>query len=122
MIGHEENQDEVTFKVTDRRKFNPDGSVREGVVIDEPRLEPSVAEPTERVPSQPVTHRTAADAVVPGDDDLEDEDDLERLIHEAGRFCLTHVSLRLNVESLTLNGMETLPVSTFVTSSHESRV
>ena len=54
-------------------------------------------------------------AQVSMDIDLEDEDDLERLIHEAGRFCLTHVSLRLNVESLTLNGMETLPVSTFVT-------
>ena len=61
-------------------------------------------------------------AQVSMDIDLEDEDDLERLIHEAGRFCLTHVSLRLNVESLTLNGMETLPVSTFVTFSHESRV
>ncbi len=37
MIGHEENQDDVTFKVTDRRKFNPDGTVREGVVFDEPK-------------------------------------------------------------------------------------
>lgn len=35
MIGHEENQEEVSFKVTDRRKFNPDGSVKEGVVFEE---------------------------------------------------------------------------------------
>lgn len=37
MIGHEENQEEVSFKVTDRRKFNPDGSLKEGVVLEEPK-------------------------------------------------------------------------------------
>jgi hypothetical protein len=36
MIGREDDKDEVTYKVADRRKFNPDGSVREGVVLDEP--------------------------------------------------------------------------------------
>ena len=39
MIGREDDKDEVTFKVADRRKFNPDGSVREGVVLDEPKPE-----------------------------------------------------------------------------------
>jgi hypothetical protein len=34
MIGREDDKDEVTFKVADRRKFNPDGSIREGVVLD----------------------------------------------------------------------------------------
>lgn len=34
MIGNEDNQEEVTYKVADRRKFNPDGSVREGVTLD----------------------------------------------------------------------------------------
>src|SRR5688500_16595905 len=53
MIGNEENQDEVTFKVTDRRKFNPDGSVREGVVIDEPK-------PAAPDPPRPAEQRTAA--------------------------------------------------------------
>ena len=52
MIGNEENQEDVTFKVTDRRKFNPDGSVREGVVIDEPR-------PAAPEPSQPAEQRSA---------------------------------------------------------------
>ena len=33
-IGPEDNQEEVTFKVADRRKFNADGSVREGVTIE----------------------------------------------------------------------------------------
>jgi uncharacterized protein DUF1844 len=42
MIGKEENQEEVTYKVTDRRKFNPDGSVKEGVVLDKEEPKPKV--------------------------------------------------------------------------------
>lgn len=34
MIGKDENQDEVSFKVADKRKFNPDGSLREGVTLE----------------------------------------------------------------------------------------
>ncbi len=30
----EENEEEVTYKVADKRKFNSDGSVREGVTLD----------------------------------------------------------------------------------------
>src|SRR5262245_42491264 len=37
MIGRDDKAEEVTFKVADRRKFNADGSVREGVVLDEPK-------------------------------------------------------------------------------------
>src|SRR5688572_22852299 len=44
MIGRDEKQEEVTFKVTDRRKFNPDGSIKEGVVI-EPRPAEARTEP-----------------------------------------------------------------------------
>ena len=40
MIGRDDNAEEVTFKVADRRKFNADGSVREGVVLDEPKPVP----------------------------------------------------------------------------------
>ncbi|MBC7900574.1 MAG: DUF1844 domain-containing protein [Saprospiraceae bacterium] len=36
MIG-EENQEEVTFKVSDRRKFNSDGSVKDGVILESPK-------------------------------------------------------------------------------------
>lgn len=39
MIGREDDNEEVTFKVADRRKFNPDGSVREGVVLDKTESE-----------------------------------------------------------------------------------
>lgn len=48
MIGHDENQEEVTFKVTDRRKFNPDGSLKEGV-----ELEPKPAEKAPDSPQKP---------------------------------------------------------------------
>jgi hypothetical protein len=37
MIGRDDKDEEVSYKVADRRKFNPDGSVREGVVLDEPK-------------------------------------------------------------------------------------
>jgi hexokinase len=47
MIGKEDNQDEVTFKVADRRKFNPDGSLKEGVTLEpakpEEKTEPATA-------------------------------------------------------------------------------
>lgn len=48
MIGKEEEQ-EVSFKVADRRKFNSDGSVKDGVTLDpEPvRAEPAKAEKKE---------------------------------------------------------------------------
>ena len=43
----EENEEEVTYKVADKRKFNSDGSVREGVTLDaappEKPREPSAA-------------------------------------------------------------------------------
>jgi len=43
MIGKDDNQEEVSYKVADRRKFNADGSVKEGVTLD---------------PSKPATHAT----------------------------------------------------------------
>lgn len=47
MIGRDDKGEEVTYKVADRRKFNADGSVREGVVLDEPKPEPIQPEPEE---------------------------------------------------------------------------
>jgi hypothetical protein len=77
MIGQEENQEDVSFKVTDRRKFNPDGSIREGAVLDEPKPEPprtseprTAAAPARSEPSPPLeTQEPAADEF---DDDEED--------------------------------------------------
>lgn len=73
MIGHEDNQEEVTFKVTDRRKFNPDGSLKEGVEIEpeapKPVAEPSAPEPTFAAAGDQFT----PDAGEPVDDEGEDE-------------------------------------------------
>lgn len=45
MIGHDDNQEEVTFKFEDKRKFNADGSVREGVVLEPAKPAPPVESP-----------------------------------------------------------------------------
>ena len=34
MIGNDEENEEVLYKVADKRKFNADGSVREGITLD----------------------------------------------------------------------------------------
>ena len=34
MTGKEDSNEEVSFKVSDRRKFNPDGSLKEGVTLE----------------------------------------------------------------------------------------
>lgn len=47
MIGKDEEQ-EVSFKVADRRKFNADGSVKEGVTLD--AVPPASVEKMEREP------------------------------------------------------------------------
>ena len=44
MIGHDDETEEVHFKVADKRKFNSDGSVRDGVTLDPT---PIAAKPTE---------------------------------------------------------------------------
>ena len=74
MIGRENEEQEVTFKVADRRKFNADGSLREGVVLDEepPKPERSPAVKDEHLPQ-------ASAAVDDGELDAglsQDEDDI----------------------------------------------
>lgn len=88
MIGHEENQEEVSFKVTDRRKFNPDGSVKEGVVLDTPRQEEPISSSSDLAAAEPIaTAQTSAaaprpdvdaddsEAIGPDDDDLPGAED-----------------------------------------------
>ena len=65
MIGRDDNAEEVTFKVADRRKFNADGSVREGVVLDEPKPPPAPAPVIDAketpLPEQPESRETQVD-------------------------------------------------------------
>ena len=51
MIGHDDNDEEVHYKVADKRKFNSDGSLREGVTLDaEPVRMPAPADETATPP------------------------------------------------------------------------
>lgn len=72
MIGNQDlNEEEPELKVTDKRKFNPDGSVRKGVVIEP---EPVIPEPTPEPSS--VLAADAPEAAAPdipqqADDDID---------------------------------------------------
>lgn len=83
MIGNEDNQEEVTYRVTDKRKFNADGSLREGVELDPPKVE-KPAEPEAAAASAPETEappeelpETVSAAALEGlgDEMLGEEDD-----------------------------------------------
>ena len=80
MIGRDDNAEEVTYKVADRRKFNSDGSVREGVVLDEARPEPP---PRPAVSPEPAAapasefEQTVNEATGPGNGSIDDEIDEE---------------------------------------------
>lgn len=49
MIGHDDENEEVHYKVADKRKFNADGSLREGVTLDAAPVKP--AAPVEEKPA-----------------------------------------------------------------------
>ncbi len=59
MIGKDE-QEEVELKVVDRRKFNPDGSLKEGVVLDAAPKKPEAQDaPAVKASETPVPENTA---------------------------------------------------------------
>lgn len=76
MIGRDDNAEEVTFKVADRRKFNADGSVREGVVLEEPKTEKpakeDLAPPVERPDDIAATDGAGPAEDLPAEDEGED--------------------------------------------------
>ena len=51
MIGHDDENEEVHYKVADKRKFNADGSLREGVTLEAAR--PAEQTPTPEPSAQP---------------------------------------------------------------------
>jgi len=77
MIGNEENNEDVSFKVTDRRKFNPDGTLKEGVTLDpipkkkepEPTKTESVTETPTPTNAQPQASEEDVDEEIPGAED-----------------------------------------------------
>jgi len=69
MTGKDETHEEVTFKVADRRKFNPDGSLKEGVVL-EPEVPKEAAKPV--AAAEPADARpTDSDLPLSSDGDTE---------------------------------------------------
>jgi hypothetical protein len=73
MIGRDEEQEEVTFKVADRRKFNADGSLKEGVEIaPEPKPESAAAPAAQEAQATPAAEEkkpAAESGEVPGAED-----------------------------------------------------
>jgi hypothetical protein len=80
MIGRDDQAEEVTFKVADRRKFNADGSVREGVVLDEPKPAPEPQPKREQSAVADPESLSQSDAEAPeaefGETDDADESDI----------------------------------------------
>lgn len=70
MIGRESDHEEVVLKVVDRRMFNVDGSLREGVEIAEPKAELPKVEVEEQTPDMPQT----AELEEFGETEMDDED------------------------------------------------
>lgn len=73
MIGHEDNQEEVTFKVTDRRKFNPDGSLKEGVEIEPEAPKPVAAPPVPAPKSEPAIAAIEEEPIAAAGDEAEED-------------------------------------------------
>lgn len=71
MIGRDDNEEEVSFKVADRRKFNADGSVKEGVVLEAAKVEPPKVESTRDAVEPQAATEPAGDASA-GHQDLSD--------------------------------------------------
>jgi hypothetical protein len=74
MIGKEENQEDVSFKVADRRKFNSDGSVKEGVTLDAAPARETPPAPQRGEPQTPPAIKQGAPA---GSDAFDDLGDME---------------------------------------------
>ena len=84
MIGRDENNEDVSFRVTDRRKFNSDGSLKEGVTIEKaPVVEPEKPEtPAPAEAAAPVVAEDPKAGSVPefqGADDIDIDADAELL-------------------------------------------
>ena len=76
MIGKDDNQEEVSFKVADRRKFNADGSVKDGVTLDAappPKVEEKAAD---QAPAATDEKDKAADAPAADTQEHGPEDDI----------------------------------------------
>ena len=80
MIGKEDNQEEVSFKVADRRKFNSDGSVKEGVTLEPAKVAedaPEDTEPKSRSAAIDLNESDEVESQIPEDKDATEIPDAE---------------------------------------------
>jgi hypothetical protein len=75
MIG-KETEEQPVFKVTDKRKFNIDGSLREGVEIEPEKPKADVQPPAEepKTAAPPVENQTESSPVAEDEEEFEGED------------------------------------------------
>ena len=78
MIGRDDQSEEVSYKVADRRKFNADGTVREGVVIEESKPTPAVESEAQAssLTEVELLDAASAEALDPGDGEVGLDDDI----------------------------------------------
>lgn len=113
MIGKEDNQEEVTFKVSDRRKFNPDGSLKEGVTIEPepPKEEIKGAAPSERStePEQSVLDEATED--LDGEEEIPGADDPASFVNFLSTIA-TNAAAALGAVPHPATGKRTLDLDT----------
>ena len=114
MIGKDDSNEEVTYKVADRRKFNADGSLREGVTI-EPELakEEQAAEstPAEPVESAPEIETPVLDDEIDEDVDIPGADDPASFVNFLSTLA-TNAAAALGAMPHPATGKRTLDLDT----------
>lgn len=117
MIGKEDNQEEVTFKVADRRKFNADGSLKEGVTL-EPAKPAETSTPKEpasgpRIAAEekPLTGGASADESFDADGDIPGADDPASFVNFLSTLA-TNAAASLGAVPHPATGKRTLDLDT----------
>jgi hypothetical protein len=114
MIGKDDSQEEVTFKVADRRKFNPDGSLKEGVTLDrEPPKEERKPVEAGEAETAPVLGEGLNEApeIVDEDDEIPGADDPASFVNFLSTLA-TNAAASLGAVPHPATGKRTLDLDT----------
>lgn len=114
MIGKDEPSEEVTFKVADRRKFNSDGTLKEGVTF-EPASASVTTAPKVDVSKSAFSAEAAAKATeptdVPEDDDIPGAEDPASFVNFLSTLA-TNAAAALGALPHPATGKRTLDLDT----------
>jgi hypothetical protein len=111
MIGRENEEQEVTFKVADRRKFNADGSLREGVVLDEPQPEPEPSGPSASTEAEAQQTLPSSEPAAGVDEEIPGEDDPASFVNFLSTLA-TNAAAALGAVPHPATGKRTLDLDT----------